>query len=50
MQSLVEIGEMAWEEFERVGLRHFENLRKKQLVEMGVAYIKRFSTIQWMWV
>ena len=25
----MQIGEIAWEEFEKVGLRHFANLRKK---------------------
>ena len=29
VQSLVQIGEIAWEEFEKVGLQHLANLRKK---------------------
>ena len=27
--SLVQVGEITWEEFENVGLRHFVNLREK---------------------
>ena len=46
MQSFVEIGEIAWEQFEKVGLQHLANLRKKRLAEMGVAYITSFSRIQ----
>ena len=40
------MGEIAWEEVEKVGLRHFANLRKKTKGEMGVNYIKRLNTIQ----
>ena len=29
VQSLVQIGEMAWEVFEKVGLRHFADLQKR---------------------
>ena len=50
MQSLVEVGDIAWEEFEKVSLQHFTNLqekKKKKGMEMDVAYITRFSTIQW---
>ena len=48
VQSFAKIVEIAWEEFEKVGLRDFRNLRSKTEPEMGVAYITRFSTIQWM--
>ena len=34
--SLVQIGEITWEEFEKVGLRHFANLRKKMVNENGL--------------
>ena len=40
------MGEIAWEEFEKVGLQNFANLQKKTEAEMGVAFITRFSTIQ----
>ena len=46
VQSFAKIVEIAWEEFEKVGLRDFRNLRSKTEPEMGVAYITRFSTIQ----
>ena len=46
MQGFLQIGKIAREEFEKVGLRHFGNLRKNNEAEMGVAYITRFSTIQ----
>ena len=42
--SFVQIGQISWEEFEKVGLRLFSNLWKKTLAEMGVAYTTRFST------
>ena len=29
MQSLVQIGEIAWEELKKVGLRHLANLQEK---------------------
>ena len=45
MQSLVQMGENAWEEIEKAGLRNFANLRKKCLAEIS-AYITRFNTIQ----
>ena len=48
VQSLVQMGEIAWEEFEKVGLRYFRNLRKKKrLAEMGRAHMTRFSAFQW---
>ena len=30
MPSFVQIGEIAWEELENVGLQHFANLQKRQ--------------------
>ena len=41
VQRFMQIGEIAWEEFKKVGLWHFGNLQKKML-----AYIMRSSTIQ----
>ena len=30
MQSFLQIGEMTWEEFKKVGLQHFASLQKKK--------------------
>ena len=35
VQSFMQIGEIAWEEFEKVGLQHFTNLQKKMEAKMG---------------
>ena len=42
---MILIGEIAWEEFEKVGLQHLANLHKKK-AEMAVTYMTRFNKIQ----
>ena len=42
---LVQISEIAWEEFEKVGFATFREFAKKRKTEMGVAYITRFKII-----
>ena len=46
MQSFAQVSEIASKEFEKIGVQHFTNLREKMEAEMGVAFIRRFSTIQ----
>ena len=44
-KDLVQIGEIAWEEFEKVGLPHFVNLPIRTEAKMGMACTMRLSTI-----
>ena len=50
LPSFVQIGEIVWEEFEKVGFFNIMRCseKKKRLPEMGVASTTRFSTIHWM--
>ena len=45
MQSLMQISQIAWEESEKVGLRHFVSLCHKN-VRRKCSYITRFNTVQ----
>ena len=45
VQSFMQIGEIAWEEFEKVGLWHFTNLEEKKCV-CGRWY-KSFECVMW---